>query len=370
MDDYDDDEMGDNNEQQASQPAQQPSSNGDGQPNSGGTDADMEAAKRGIDIFGQGSRAGPPSITPGGQPGQGDPASDRRSRYTAQFPGGHQMEVVGGGFGSDATDQAAGYGHPMPPPGPGQVPLTRAEGMRLQKLQNAMNATQEAVASGSLSEGEGQRLLRRINGQMGPLQKRQDQSAIAQIMSQHKQAQTQLGLQDGLQGEHDQHLAKTIPNKIGMVPDASGNAVEYYHDHKGDLQPTPRQKHLWELEKVQAQHAAKSDPQELQAKHEERQRQAEEHERKDFENVYKTLTKKGKDDNGNAIETPPSHDEVFQHIAQRDLRMAEGKGPQAYAATVLKHYPDASKAPDEVKIKLWKIAHPGQEFKGLSSFQQ
>jgi hypothetical protein len=47
--------------------------------------------------------AGPDAVKPGGTPGPGEPEGDTRSRYTVAFPDGHQMTVIGGGYGTPAA---------------------------------------------------------------------------------------------------------------------------------------------------------------------------------------------------------------------------------------------------------------------------
>ncbi len=51
--------------------------------------------------------AGPDAILPGGAPGLGEPEADARSRYTAVFPDGHQMTVIGGGYDGAAVCRPA-----------------------------------------------------------------------------------------------------------------------------------------------------------------------------------------------------------------------------------------------------------------------
>jgi hypothetical protein len=42
-------------------------------------------------------------IRPGGTPGLGEPEGDFRSRYSVEFADGHQMTVIGGGYGVAAA---------------------------------------------------------------------------------------------------------------------------------------------------------------------------------------------------------------------------------------------------------------------------
>jgi hypothetical protein len=58
--------------------------------------------------------AGPDTVTPGGTPGPGEPEGDPRSRYTVEFPGGHQMTIIGGGYGTAACGPAARVVCPAP----------------------------------------------------------------------------------------------------------------------------------------------------------------------------------------------------------------------------------------------------------------
>lgn len=311
----------------------------------------------------------------GGGQATGEPMNDPRSRYTQDFAGGHRMTVVGGGNNGQRQplrDLGAG---PMPPPGPGMPPLSRAENIQLQRLQSGLNSVQTAVASGSLDELTGQRLIGRINRQMRPLQARADQAAIAQIHSQHQQAQTQLALQDGLMGEHDTHLARTIPNGIGVVPNADGSGhTEYVRDRHGIPQPSGRQKHLWEMEKIKAQNEAKRQ----QHSPEQNELKEKEHFFKAYSQAHKDLTvKRGQ----GQPDRPPTHDEIKQRLKDIERAWQERhdppepgpkvnvgplaalagafQSPEEHAkyrvdaiAELKRQYPDPAKAPEWVKANM------------------
>jgi hypothetical protein len=286
---------------------------------------------------------GAPTITPGGQPGPGEGSYDNRSRYTASFPGGHQMTVIGGGSGQPRPPG----GNPMPAMG---QELSWAEEQKLSRLQGSVSQVQERVDNGLIDFATGQAALNHLKKQIAPLQARKAQQAIAQAHQQSQLQQTQLGLQDALMNEHNQHVARALPGTVSMLPGPMGQA-RVYRDNSGKIHPTPDQEQEWKLALEQAKSEGKHDPAQQQSK-------ADDAERKDFEAVYKLLTKKEKGADGGTKETPPSLDEVHEHRAQRDLLMAEGKGPQEYAHTARKYYPDGSKAPQEVRQKLFKIAYP------------
>src|SRR5579883_724509 len=309
-------------------------------------------------------------ITPGGRPGPGEPEGDTRSRYTATFANGHQMQVIGGGFGGarppGIPGMPGGGRYPMPPLG--QVQLSQAEKNNLQRLQNAQNEVQTRVAEGSLDERSGQILLRQIGRQLQPLQRRQAQSAMAAIHEQAQQAQAQMGHADALQNMRDTQLARAIPNRISTRQLPDGSAVEEFVDSKGVLHATERQKHLWqkEIEQMKLDAAAKKGMTGTPG-HEESLAERAAFD-KNYHETHKRLTRK--DASGNEI--PPSAAEVEADMrARADLFKRMHEPPATFVSPVnfpqgdedrqkeiaflKQRYPDPGKAPKEVVDRMRQL---------------
>lgn len=301
-------------------------------------------------------------ITPGAPMEKGQPEGDTRSRYTVTREDGTQTKVIGGGYPQGMTSGRYGgrlgnlFGQQMPQI-PGQVGLTRAENMYLQRLQNMQSNTQQAAASGEIDDMTAQRMLRQIGRRMRPLQQRNDQAQMQQIMQQHQKQASMLGLQDGLMAEHGKHVARSAADRISALPvGVNGEQHHYYTDDKGNM-------HMLESDKLAMQY--KMHQEKLKAESAHRESEAARHEQeslgKDYHEMFKSLTtkKRVQDDPNDATkhheETVfPEHDAVMEGVLKKRIGTAEGKGPEAVADLIEKMYPEESgeEAPQWVKDKM------------------
>jgi hypothetical protein len=318
------------------------------------TDADMEAAKKGINFMGSGKSG--PKITPGGQPDSGEPAGDTRSSYTADFPSGQRIRVIGGGFGTPRNDMLAGYG--LSPPRPVTVPLSQAELMDMSRLQNSIADAERQVASGELDDGTAQQFLPGAKARLQQLQERQQ--VTRQMMQQqgHRLAKQQAIFEGSMQNAHDTVGAMNGPNTTFSLPGRNGLFTRNAKTGAiSAVPPTAEEKHRQELEKIEAQ----------------RRGQEEQHRRTYITGLYKGARERlGPSAAAADVET-----EVRKEMAAHDRILndqpAPGQQPggplmntptdparqRAMYDQLTRQYPDPQRAPDYVKQWLRQF-HPVQ----------
>jgi hypothetical protein len=314
---------------------------------------------------------GVPRITRGGT-GPGDPVGNPRSRYTAEFAGGHRMEVIGGGTGQGPLRQI-GVGGPMPPPGPGTPPLSRAEQMQLQKFQFAISDTQTKVAMGELDAVTGRKVIENLNRIAAPLIRRQAAAQIAAAQKQQQAMLQQATFEGSVENAHRTVAAMAAPNLTFELPGRKGLFTWNPRSHQ--MQPVPatdHERHEQKLEEIKAQAAARAQEREEHARHEQ-DRHYRDYLSKVYESAHRRVDARISDEDRKKGVTPnpllveeEAHRELRAHERMRGGQPVPGQQPggpivtvpndpakrRDYFKSLTSQYPDPSVAPTWVRETL------------------